>query len=213
MLDSVLSKRINDRLRINLSIRKRGGGKNMNLSNLKNELAIQSKNGISFLSSAVVIWTIITVIFSLPLEMGQKNVFMLFSSGIMLPCAIALSKLYKVDWKSEGLPLSDLGLGLNLAQLMYFPILFLVFAHSPSDMVAVFAIITAAHLYPYGWLYQAKAYYIFAPVISVLVMILGFTAGEKLWMIPLLMAVTLVLLNISLFADYKKKLSAHRLSA
>ncbi|RST77410.1 hypothetical protein D4T97_002680 [Siminovitchia acidinfaciens] len=185
----------------------------MNLSDLRNELAIKNKNGISFLSSAVVVWTIITIIFLLPLEMSQKNIFMLFSSGIMFPLAIALSKLYKVDWKSKGLPLSDLGLGLNLAQLMYFPILFLVFAHSPSDMIAVFAIITAAHLYPYGWLYQANAYYVYAPMISVLIMILGFSSSDQLWVIPLVMAGSLVLLNLTLFTDYKKKLSYRRLSA
>lgn len=185
----------------------------MNLSDLKNELAIQNKNGLSFLSSAVIVWTIITVVFLLPLEMTQKNVFMLFSSGILFPLAIALSKLYKVDWQSKGHPLSDLGLGLNLAQLMYFPIIFLVFAHSPADMVAVFAIITAAHLYPYGWLYGAKAYYIFAPVISVLVMILGFIASGQTWTIPMLMASSLVVLNLALFADFKKKASSSQLSA
>ncbi|MFD1708196.1 DUF7010 family protein [Siminovitchia sediminis] len=185
----------------------------MNLSDLKNELAVKSKNGISFLSSAAVVWTVITIIYLLPLEVGQKNILMLFSSGIMFPLAIGLSKIYKVDWKSEGLPLSDLGLALNLAQLMYFPILFLVFVHFPSDMVAVFAIITAAHLYPYGWLYQAKPYYFYAPLISVLVMILGFTAGGRLWTIPLLMAVSLVLLNVALYTDFKKKSNLSRMSA
>ena len=180
----------------------------MNLSNLKNDLALESKNGISFLYSAVVVWIIFTVIFFLPLDIKLKNIFMLCFSGITFPLAIVFSKLFQVDWKSRGLPLSDLGLVLNLAQLMYFPILLLVFVRFPSDMAAVFAIITAAHLYPYGWLYQAKPYYVYAPVISILIMILGFIPGDQLWIIPLVMATSLVLLNLALFADLKKKLSS-----
>ncbi|WP_313428628.1 DUF7010 family protein [Siminovitchia terrae] len=182
----------------------------MNISDMKNELATQSKNGISFLSSAVIVWIIFTFIFFLPLDIKWKNILMLWCSGIMFPMAVTLSKFFKVDWRSKGLPLSDLGLVLNLAQLMYFPILLLVFVNYPSDMVAVFAIITAAHLFPYGWLYQAMPYYIYAPVVSVMVMILGFARSSHPWVIPLVMAISLVLLNLALFADYKKKSSLSR---
>ncbi|MCP3029891.1 hypothetical protein LF817_00910 [Halobacillus sp. A1] len=179
----------------------------MNISEMKSELAIKSKHGISFLTAAVVVWLIITVVFLLPIEITQKNVFMLFTSGLTFPLSIISSKLFDVDWKAENLPLSVLGLYLNLAQLMYFPIIFLVFTKSVEDMAAVFAIITAAHLFPYGWLYDAKAYSFFSPVVSVLIFALSLTLSiNNLWLIPLLMCVALLVLTTLLYRSYKRKL-------
>ena len=89
---------------------------------------------------------------------------------------------------------------------MYFPILFWAFAQTPHDLVLFFAIITGAHLFPYGWLYRAKAYYIIAPVISVAVIIIGWTVKQHhLWMIPLFMVAAMLVLNVSLMMDYKRK--------
>jgi hypothetical protein len=74
--------------------------------------------------SAVIIWSIITILFILPIELNQKNIFMLFATGLMFPLSVGISTLIKADWKSKDNPLGDLGLYLNLAQLIYFPILF-----------------------------------------------------------------------------------------
>ena len=38
-------------------------GKNLKLNEVRNELSVRGKNGIGFLFSAIVIWSIITIIF------------------------------------------------------------------------------------------------------------------------------------------------------
>ena len=183
----------------------------MNLVEIKNELAIINKNGISFLTAAALVWLIIMVIFLQPFEIGQKNIFMFYSTGLTFPLAIAVSKVFKVDWKNKTNPLSNLGLCLNLGQLIYFPILFLIFIKTPLDTVVVFAIITAAHLFPYGWLYNTKVFYVLSPIISVLILVIGVTLFEKLWMIPFTMVLSLLSMNILLYVDYKKKMKPHAL--
>ncbi|WP_425444441.1 DUF7010 family protein [Terribacillus aidingensis] len=40
----------------------------------------------------------------------------------LFPLSVGISTLLKADWKSKDNPLGDLGLYLNLAQLIYFPI-------------------------------------------------------------------------------------------
>ncbi|KAB8137813.1 hypothetical protein F9U64_07705 [Gracilibacillus oryzae] len=178
----------------------------MELNKIRNELSVKGKNGMGFLLSAVVIWSIITIIFLQSLDIQQKNIFMLFSTGLMFPLSVAMSTLLKVEWKFTDIPLAKIGLYLNLAQIIYFPILIWAIIKSPNDAIMIFAIIIGAHFFPYGWLYNTKSYYVMAPVISVLILGLGlFLDGENLWLIPLSMAILLLILFILNYIDYKKK--------
>lgn len=180
----------------------------MNLLEVKNELSINSKNGISFLLAGAIIWMIITFIFLQPIEMREKNIFMLYSTGLTFPLSIIISKMLKADWKNKENPLSNLALYFNLAQLIYFPILFWAFFKDPTEMVIFFAIITGAHFFPYSWLYNTKVFYFFAPFISLLIFFMGLTfASDKLWITPLTMVISIIFLNLFLYIDYRKKVN------
>ena len=139
----------------------------MELYKTRNELSVRGKNGVGFLLSATVVWSIITIIFLQSIEIHQKNIYMLYSTGLMFPLSVGMSTLIKADWKLKNNPLGNLGLFLNLAQIIYFPILIWGIIKSPNDAIMFFAIITGAHFFPYGWFYNAKAYYVMAPMISV----------------------------------------------
>ena len=117
---------------------------------------------------------------------------MLFSTGLMFPLSVGISTLIKADWKLKNNPLGNLGLYLNLAQIIYFPILFWGMIKSPNDAIIFFAIITGAHFFPYGWFYNAKAFYVMAPMISVVIMFLGLYLNEEnLWLVPFSMVILL----------------------
>lgn len=178
----------------------------MELYESRNELSVRGKNGIGFLLSASVIWSIITIIFLQPIEIYQKNIFMLFSTGLMFPLSIGISRLIKADWKFKDIPLGSLGMYLNLAQIIYFPILIWGMIKSPEVTVMFLAVIVGAHFFPYGWLYNAKPYYIMAPVISVMIMVIGWDLdGGRLWLIPLSMVILFLFLMFWVHIDYKGK--------
>lgn len=180
----------------------------MDINLLRNELSVRGKNGLPFLLSAAFVWVIFLIIFSLEVSIETKNLFSFFATGIMFPLAIVISTLVRADWKMNNHPLGLLGLYINLAQLMYFPILFWAFAKNPDEMIVFFAIITGAHLFPYGWYYNTKAFYVMAPVISVLVTVIGWgLTPNQLWYIPLTMIISLIILNIWLYMDYRMKAS------
>ncbi len=82
---------------------------------------------------------------------------MLFSTGLMFPLSMGLSNLLKADWKFEGNPLGKLGVFLNIAQLVYFPILFWAIGKSPEEAIIFFSIITAAHFFPLWMVLPFKA--------------------------------------------------------
>lgn len=180
----------------------------MRLVEVRNELSVRGKNGIGFLCSAIVIWLIILILFLQSTNIYEKNKYMLFSTGLMFPLSVWISTFINADWKlKNNNPLGNLGLYLNLAQLIYFPILIWGMIKSPEVAIVFFAIITGAHFFPYGWFYNAKAYYVMAPIISVVIMFLGLYLNEKnLWLVPFFMVIFLVVLILWLRLDYKRKI-------
>lgn len=152
----------------------------MQVEEAKRDAAIRGKKGVSFILAGTVIWIVITAIFLMPnLSLETKNIFMLVSTGMMFPLAVGISTLLKADWKLEDNPLNMLGLIINLAQFAYFPFIFWAFAKSPEQVVLFFAIITAAHFFPYGWYYESKAYYMIAPLVAVMITVVGWTLGSE----------------------------------
>ncbi|PRO67265.1 DUF7010 family protein [Alkalicoccus urumqiensis] len=181
-----------------------------NVEQWRLELSLRGKNGIAFLSAGAVIWTVITVLHFLPLSLFQQNTGVLFTTGIMFPLSLVFSALYQADWKLEGHPLAALGLYLNLAQLMYFPLLFWAFSEAPEQVVLFLAVITSAHFYPYGWFYNSRAYYVMAPAGAVGVMLVYAASGGADWTIPAVMVVLLMVLllwNRQLYQRRRKSVS------
>lgn len=147
-------------------------------------------------------------IFLLEISIETKNILAFYATGMMFPLAIGISKLIRADWRMNDHPFGILGLYINLAQLIYFPILFWAFSKNPEDMIVFFAIITGAHFFPYGWYYNTKAFYVMAPVISTLITVIGWgLEANELWYIPLTMIINLIILNIWLLLDYRVKAS------
>lgn len=176
------------------------------LEKMRNELSIKGKNGLGFLLAGTVIWIIISVIFLLNIEIYNKSIFMLFSTGLMFPLAVGISQLIGADWKFKTNPIGSLGLYLNLAQIIYFPILFWAIGKSPEEAVIFFAIITAAHFFPYGWFYNAKPYFIMAPISSLAMIFIGWNAPlDKMWLVPVSLVIFLLILIFWLYIDYRKK--------
>src|SRR5699024_7086784 len=131
---------------------------------------------------------------------------MLIASGLMFPLSVGISTFIKADWKLEGNPLGQLGIFLNIAQIIYFPILFWAIGKSPEEAVMIFAIITGAHFFPYRWFYQAIPYTVMAPITSLAIMIVGLNVDtHQLLLVPLSLIVLIFFLLTWLHIDLKKK--------
>ncbi|GGM18750.1 hypothetical protein GCM10011351_00700 [Paraliobacillus quinghaiensis] len=103
----------------------------MDIKCLRNELSLRGKNGLPFLMAAAVVWVVFLVIFLLEMSIETKNILAFYGTGLMFPLAVVISKLIRADWRMNDHPFGILGLYINLAQLIYFPILFWAFSKSP----------------------------------------------------------------------------------
>jgi hypothetical protein len=182
------------------------------LDQYKLELSVKAKNGVNFIAAASVVWTLITIVWTLSFKTYDKCVLTFIVGGVMLPLAWVFSKIFKTQWVVPNNPLESLGLWLNFAQLFYFPILIFVLLRSPENFVFVYVVITGAHFFPYAWYYNTKVYAIMAGVISVGGMFLALYIKEEsqLFYIPAFMVVSLIVTAIGIYVAYQKSLKLYQ---
>jgi hypothetical protein len=179
---------------------------NETLDELRVSLSVKSKNGLDFTLSAGIIWIIIAWIWTIDFKSYDKSVFTFIIGALMMPMAFLFSKLFKTIWTDKENPLQPLGLWMNFAQLFYFPFLIFSLIKFPDYFVMVYAIITGGHFFLFAWFYKTNLYAAFAGIISIGAMTLGLILpATEIYIIPIFMSVSLVLLTILLFFDSKKK--------
>jgi len=179
------------------------------LDELRNELSIKAKNGIDFTIAASIIWLIIAYLWTLKFEAYNRSIFVFIAGAPLLPMAFLFSRILKTNWKITNNPIQPLGLWLNLAQLFYFPFLIFTMIKMPEYFIMVYAIITGAHLFPYGWFYKANWYSIISGIIVIGALLLGLNLSfEKMYFVALFTSVSLIILTLCLYFDTIKKAKA-----
>lgn len=165
--------------------------------NMKFEIKLKAKNGIDFIFAASITWFGIFLIWRfLTNSSYDKSVLTFMFGAILLPLALGFSKIFKTNWKIKNNPLQPLGLWLNFAQLIYFPILIFIMIKYPDYFIMTYAIITGAHLFPYAWYYDEIGYAIIAVLISFGAMLIALIVGvTEIYYIPILTAICLFALG------------------
>jgi hypothetical protein len=176
------------------------------LDKLRNDLSLKSKNGLDFTLSACIVWLLITHIWTLDKRAYDKSVLTFIAGSLMFPLTLVFSKIFRTIWTNKENPLQPLGLWLNFSQLFYFPFLIFILVRMPDYFVMTYAIITGAHFFPYAWFYKTSYYAVFAAIISFGAMLSGLLLNTgMMYLIPLFMSISLILLTGFLFLDYNRK--------
>lgn len=176
------------------------------LEKLKREIQLKAKNGIDFIFAASIIWFGIFLIWKYTNNTSyNKSVFTFIFGSILIPLALAFSKILKTNWKIKDNPLQPLGLWLNFAQLVYFPFLIFILIKYPDYFIMAYAIITGAHLFPYSWFYDEIGYAFAAILISVGSMFIAtFVNTNNIFYIPIFTAFVLLLLGVWILIRFQR---------
>lgn len=145
----------------------------MNLEEMRIDCAIKQKKGLHFMLASIFIWSAILIIHLTSLPILTKNLLTFCFAAPLMPLALLISKIIKVDFANKGNPLTSLGLLFSLNQMLYILIPMWVFPTVPEKMLMVYAMVFGAHLLPYGWLYKSKSYTVMAIIIPITVLVLG----------------------------------------
>ncbi|HEX8425477.1 DUF7010 family protein [Hymenobacter sp.] len=178
------------------------------------ELSVKAKNGLDFIVAASIVWAVIAFVWTLPSSATKNSFITFFVGAATLPLAWLFSKVLRTTWTIPHNPIQPLGLWLNFAQLFYFPFLVFIYSKYPHYFIMTYGIITGAHFFPYAWFYQAKPYAIMAGVISGGCLLLGLrTPSTNLYLIPVFIVCSLLVLSILLLASYRLNKRAYSVVA
>ncbi len=169
------------------------------------ELSVKAKNGIDFILAASIIWLVISYIWTLEIDAYNKSILTFIAIGLMLPLALSFSIFFKTKWKDKFNPLQPLGLWLNIAQLLYFPFLIFTLIEIPDYFVMVYAIIYGAHLFPYAWFYKVAYYAVLSGITATGALLLGLLQPDRMYLIPVLMSISLIILFVLLYFNSKNR--------
>lgn len=179
-----------------------GGGKTMNLNEMRMNSAIKQKKGLHFILASIILWTIVLMIHLTSLPILTKNLFTFCATAPLMPLAFIISKVIKVDFQNKENPLTNLGILFSANQMLYLLIAMWVYPTVPDKMIMVIAMIFGAHLLPYAWLYKSNSYVVFAFLIPILSLIVGLTSAP--YLLALMMIVIEVCFSVCLIIENMK---------
>lgn len=176
----------------------------VDFKNMKQEIQQKTKCGVDFILAASIVWMLIFIVWSLEKTPTGKSILTFIVGSFLIPIALIFSKLIGTQWQTKNNPLAPLGLWLNISQLIYFPFLFFFFYKDPQYFIMAYAIITGAHLFPFGWFYDHFGYPLISIIISLGSFVLIYITGSKFhFIIPIYTALALLILGICLITSSK----------
>lgn len=82
---------------------------------------------------------------------------------------------------------------------------YMAYAAVPCKMVMILAMIFGAHLLPFSWLYESKAYLVMSIIIPVVVLVIGYNLNEEqVFIIPVIMILLEIIFIVWLSTENKR---------
>ena len=174
-----------------------------NYRELKTEAMILQKKGLPFMMASVVIWTAVTIVRTLPVDIMTKNLYTFYCPGLLIPCVVIFSLMIGArPFSKRKNPFNKLGLLNTMNQMLYLLIVMWAFNQKPEAMLMLFAMVFGAHLLPFSWLYESKTYLVMSLITTIGSMLISIFAPELY--VGIFMIVCQIVMSVLLLIECKK---------
>ena len=172
----------------------------------RSDLAKRTKRGMHFIAASVVLWTGVLVVWLLPSEnILTRNLLTFFCTAPLMPLAFLFSKLLRAEFSAKDNSLNNLGILFSVNQMLYILIAMWAYAAAPASMVMILAIIFGAHLLPFAWLYQSRAYLVMSIIVPISMLAVGYNLPEeKVFILAGIMICLEIIFAVWLGAEVRK---------
>ena len=187
----------------NTNIKAKSGSLSTDYRELKTEAMKLQKKGLPFMLTSVVIWTAITIVRTLPVDIMTKNLYTFYCTSFLMPGAVIFSLITgaKIFFKFQN-PFNKLGLLNTMNQMLYLLIVMWSFSQKPEAMLMLFAMVFGAHLLPFSWLYESKTYLVMSLVTTIGSMLISIFLPEVY--VGIFMIVCQIVMSALLLIECKK---------
>lgn len=143
----------------------------------KDDLARRTRFGMPYILAGFLLWMVFGLLGVILPASPRNGLIYLFGAGLLWPLGLAIGALLKIDQFAKGNPLAPLAGLLGGMQILFIPLMIGAYVNTPQAVPWYLAVLVGAHLLPFTWLYDSKAY-LFCAVTSVIV------AGLSGWLLP-----------------------------
>ena len=173
------------------------------IDELRGRFIVTQKRGLHFIIPSVIIWATILVMQFAVSDISIRNIAVFGSSAMLLPLSFITSKILGINFSDKENPLSKPGFLFTMNQMLYLTIVMWACSANPESMVMIYAIVFAAHLFPFGWLYRSKAYSVMSVIGTVAALFSGIFGGAAVT--ASVMTLCEIILVVWLIAENKKQ--------
>ena len=174
------------------------------LNDLREDARRIQRNGLPFMLSSVILWSMISLVQFLDISQVAKNTFTFGTSMFLFPLSLLFAKILKANFiQRTKNPVNALGFMMTMNQMLYLLIVMWVYSAVPEKMVMVHAMVFGAHLLPYSWLYSSRAYLIYAIAVPFIALLLGINFGGLT--VAAVMAILEIVFVLILFREVRQQ--------
>ena len=171
----------------------------------KKDLMIRTKKGIAMFYVGTVFWLLMGILSFIDMHINLLGLFHLIGIGMVFPLGMLVSNLLKIDFIAKDNPLSNLAGVIGGMQILFAPILILIYMEKIEWLPFFIAVLTGAHFLPFSALYNSKAFIFQTFAVVALASIIGFGFMEHVYTIlPFGLSVIYFITSILLTNENKK---------
>lgn len=149
-------------------------------------------------------WLLMGILSFIDMHVNLLGLFHLIGIGMIFPLSIFVSNLLKIDIFAKGNSLSNFGGILGAMQIMFAPILVLVFMEKPEWLPFFTAVLTGAHFLPFSTVYNSKAYIFQSVAVVAFASLIGFIFMDHVFTIlPFGLAIVYITTSLLLLNENK----------
>ena len=174
----------------------------------RDRVARLTRRGVGMPMAGLVYWLAVAVLLR-RLPMDTALVISFAATGAVFPLGALLTRLLGGDLMAKSGALTSLAILLAAMQLLYWPVIIVVFRHAPTWTPFCLAALFGSHFLPYSWLYRGWGYGLLAVSTTVVLCAAALATRSSLFLTaPLLAAgcyaVSIVVLLAEVAGDKRR---------
>jgi len=152
----------------------------IDLADERDRLASATRKGIGMPMAGLLYWIAVAVLVRL-LPMKSALIWSFVITGPVFPAGVLLTRFFGGNLLAKSTLLTPLGMLLAAMQLLYWPVIVIVFRQVPEWTPLVLALLFGSHFLPYMWLYKSPGYGVLAVLTTLVLSGAAIVAGGPLY--------------------------------
>jgi hypothetical protein len=177
----------------------------MNVREVQSDLMQRTKKGVAMFYVGTFYWFLMGLLSFFEMHINLLGLIYLIGIGMLFPLGILVSNLLKIDFIAKDNELSNFAGVIGGMQLLFAPILIMVYIERIEWLPFFIAVLTGAHFLPFSVLYKSKGFIFQSIAVVLMASVVGFIFMDYVYTIlPFGLGVVYLITSFLLQSENRK---------